>query len=137
MTRISSPLFSLTLLALPAHADDWEQYRGPNGTGISAGKSAPLTWGPKKNIKWRSVLPTNANSSPIVSNGRVFVTCAAEEGRKRSLLCLDRRNGDLLWTRTVEFEKVMPTHKTNPYCGSTPVANGERVVVWHGSAGLY
>ena len=137
MTRISSPLFSLTLLALPAHADDWEQYRGPNGSGISAEKSAPLTWGPKKNIKWRSVLPTNANSSPIVSNGLVFVTCAAEEGRKRSLLCLDRRNGDLLWTRTVEFEKVMPTHKTNPYCGSTPVANGERVVVWHGSAGLY
>jgi outer membrane protein assembly factor BamB len=136
---ISRTQLLILACALPhsARADDWPQYRGPAGRGLSTEQSAPLEWGPKHNIKWRSALPTNANSSPIVSNGRVFVTCAADEGRKRSLLCFDRTNGDLLWTRTVEFAKVMPTHKTNPYCGSTPAANGNRVVVWHGSAGLH
>jgi len=31
----------------------------------------------------------------------------------------------------------MPTHQTNPYCAPTPVTDGQRVVVWHGSAGLF
>ena len=33
----------------------------------------------------------------------------------------------------------MPTHKTNPHCSSTPAADPstKRVVVWHGSAGLF
>lgn len=31
----------------------------------------------------------------------------------------------------------MPTHKTNQYGGTTPAADGKRVFVWHGSAGLY
>ena len=39
--------------------------------------------------------------------------------------------------RTVEFPSVEPTHKSNPYCASTPVADGARVVVWHGSAGVF
>ena len=39
--------------------------------------------------------------------------------------------------RTVEFPSVEPTHQSNPYCGSTPVADGARVVVWHGSAGVF
>ena len=39
--------------------------------------------------------------------------------------------------RTVEFPIVEPTHPSNPYCGSTPVANGPRVVVWHGSPGVF
>ncbi|MDP6445246.1 MAG: PQQ-binding-like beta-propeller repeat protein, partial [Pirellulaceae bacterium] len=42
-----------------------------------------------------------------------------------------------IWTRTVDFATVEKTHNTNPYGGSTPTSNGERVVVWHGSAGLY
>lgn len=128
---------TLLTLTLSLFADDWPQFRGPNGDGQCAEREAPLEWGPDKNIRWRAPLPTPANSCPIVSNSRVFVTCAAEEGKKRSLLCFDRRNGDLLWTRTVDFGKVMPTHKTNPYCGSTPVADGKNVVVWHGSAGVH
>ena len=39
--------------------------------------------------------------------------------------------------RTVEFPGVEPTHRSNPYCASTPVADGEVVIVWHGSAGVY
>ena len=56
---------------------------------------------------------------------------------KRNLYCFDRRTGKELWVRTVEFPKVESTHKSNPYCASTPVADGARVVVWHGSAGVF
>ena len=46
-------------------------------------------------------------------------------------------DGQPVWKKTVAFNKEMPTHKTNPYGGSTPASDGQHVVVWHGSAGLY
>jgi outer membrane protein assembly factor BamB len=135
--RLTIGLAGILATALPLCAGDWAQFRGPSGDGTTGEAEIPLQWGREKNIKWRTALPTPANSSPIVSRGRVFLTCADDRGRKRSLFCFDRRDGKQLWQRTVDFDEVMPTHKTNPYCGSTPVADGERVVVWHGSAGLY
>ena len=132
--------FCIVLVALAANccqAEDWPGFRGPTGDGISNEKAAPLRWDAKRNIKWRAPLPRPANGSPIVSNGRVFVTSAEDDqGLKRSLYCFDRRDGQQLWVHTVVFEKKMKTHKTNPYCGSTPAANGEVVIVWHSSAGL-
>src|SRR5262249_32668857 len=86
---------------------------------------------------WKVALPGPGNSSPIVSNGRVFVTCAEDEGKKRNLYCLNRKDGETLWVRTVEVSASEPTHRTNPYCASTPVADGSRVIVWHGSAGVF
>jgi outer membrane protein assembly factor BamB len=122
---------------LPALAADWPAFRGPFGNGVATDETAPTTWDATTNIKWKVKLAAPANSSPIVSAGRVFVTLAQDEGKKRSLYCFDRKDGRELWVRTVEFDKVMPTHITHPYGGSTPASDGRRVVVWHGSAGLH
>ncbi|GAB4163053.1 MAG: hypothetical protein Tsb009_39770 [Planctomycetaceae bacterium] len=118
-------------------AGDWSGFRGPHGTGIAQETALPTEWSKTKNVKWRMPLPGPGNSSPIVSNGRVFITCAEENGTKRNLYCLDRKTGKPLWVQTVVYEKPEKMHKTNPYCGSTPAADGKRVVVWHGSAGLF
>jgi outer membrane protein assembly factor BamB len=67
----------------------------------------------------------------------VFLTSSQDEGRKRSLYCFDRTDGRELWVRTVDFSQVTPTHNTNPRCPTTPAADGKRVVVWYGSAGLH
>jgi outer membrane protein assembly factor BamB len=125
------------LLTLAFLADDWAQFRGPGGTGVSAEKDLPLEWGAQKNVRWRVALPDAGNGSPIVSKGRVFVTVAEDKGKKRSLLCIDRKTGKTLWTRTVPFGGAEATHADNPYCGTTPCADGERVVVWHSSAGAH
>jgi outer membrane protein assembly factor BamB len=132
---------TIVLLAIAcvdfASGNDWPGFRGPAGNGIATEEAPPVTWNATTNIKWKAPLPRPANGSPIVSNGRVFVTSAQDdEGHKRSLYCFDRADGKQLWVHTVDFPKTMPTHKTNPYCGSTPVANGKVVVVWHASAGL-
>ena len=120
-----------------AVAGDWPAFRGPSGNGIAQDDEAPLHWGPGKNVRWKVPLPGPGNSSPIVSRGRVFITCAEDEGRKRNLYCFDRRNGETLWVRTADFPAVEPTHRSNPYCASTPVTDGSRVIVWHGSAGMF
>src|ERR1043166_3488726 len=120
-------MMALAFALLTTLVDDWPQFRGPQGTGVSAEKEAPLEWGPEKNIRWKAVLPGNANSSPIVSKGHVFVTAAEDKGRKRHLLCFDRKSGVALWTRTVEGPEEQ-TQQDNPYCGSTPCTDREREI---------
>src|SRR5262245_39300276 len=127
----------LWLLSASVTAGDWPAFRGPEGNGISRETRAPLHWGPDQNVRWKMPLPSPGNSSPIVTRGRVLITCAEDQGRKRHLFCFDRRTGEQQWVRTVEYGSVEPTHRTNPYGASTPVADGERVVVWHGSAGVF
>lgn len=137
MVRLLKALLLVAAAAGTVRADDWPAFRGPAGDGISHETDVPTTWGPDTNILWKAPLPRPGNGSPIVSNGRVFVACAEDErGYRRSLYCFDREDGRQLWVRTVLFNRSVPTHRTNPYCGSTPVADGKRVVVWHNSAGL-
>ena len=126
---------TVLLSAVLLLSQDWSQFRGPLGAGV--GGEAPVEWSPQKNVRWRTEISGTGNSSPIVSNGRVFVTVSAEKGRKRSLLCVDRASGKVLWTRTVDVPGEEPTQQDNPFCGSTPCADGERVVVWHSSGGLH
>ncbi len=138
--RQTTPIvFGLVLAIIPgAHADDWPAFRGPFGNGVSYEQQVPITWDAHTNVRWKVPLARPANGSPIVSHGRVFLTAAEDdEGRERSLYCFDRADGRLLWHRTVTIDRVMPTHGTNPYGGSTPAADGTYVVVWHASAGLH
>lgn len=124
--------------ASAAWAGDWPAFRGPEGNGIARGESGvPVEWGPGKNVKWQTPLPAEGNSSPIVVAGRVFVTCAEDNGRQRHLFCFDRSTGAQLWVRTIEYKDTETTHPTNPHCASTPASDGKRVVVWEGSAGMH
>ena len=134
---LPTAIWSAAIWAAPgANAGDWPQFRGANGNGVAEGVDYPLTWGPEENIKWKVDLPHAGAGSPIVSGGRVFLASATEDGRQRSLLCFDRGDGKLLWTRSVEFGDDI-THSKNPFGSTTPAADGEHVVVWHGSAGLH
>lgn len=120
-----------------ARADNWPAWRGPTGQGTSAEKSLPVEWSATKNVKWKVSLPDSGNSTPIVWGAKIFLTQATEGGKKRSLLCLNRKDGSKLWEKTVAFGLKEPKHNTNTFCAASPVTDGERVVVSHGSAGVY
>ena len=140
--RLSSSLglcvcaLAVGLLADAAMAADSPAFRGVRGDGHSD-EQVPVKWSASKNVKWRISLPFPGHSTPVVSRGRLFLTCANQKGTQRGLYCFDRRTGKQLWKRTVSFPTVEATHKTNPYGASSPTTDGERVVVWHGSAGLF
>lgn len=118
-------------------AGDWPQWRGPTGNGVGDEEHVPLTWSKTENVKWRVALPGPGNSSPIVVGEQVFLTCANQSGQERNLISFDRNTGEVLWSRSVEFDSDEATHKTNPQCSPSPVSDGERVVAWFGSAGLF
>jgi outer membrane protein assembly factor BamB len=141
MTRLfRTPLRCALVLALitaPARADNWPAWRGPTGDGQCAERDLPLKWSANENVRWKVKLPGPGNSTPVVWGERVFVTQATDKGKKRGLLCLSRKDGKKLWEKFVEYDAAEPTHDTNPYCSASPATDGERVVVSHGSAGVY
>ncbi|MBW3597497.1 MAG: PQQ-binding-like beta-propeller repeat protein, partial [Planctomycetes bacterium] len=98
---------------------------------------APLHWSATENVKWKTKLPGPGNSTPIVWEDKVFVTGADETGLVCSLICFDRNTGSELWKRSARVEEMQLTHKTNPYCASSPVTDGKRVYAWLDSAGLF
>jgi outer membrane protein assembly factor BamB len=120
-----------------AGADNWPAWRGAAGQGVCAETDLPLKWSRTENVKWRSALPGPGNSTPIVWNDHVIITQATDGGRRRSTMCLHRRDGRLLWKQEIVFEKSEATHGDNPYCSASPVTDGERVIVSHGSAGVF
>jgi len=119
-------------------AENWPGFRGPLSNGKSSEKNLPLKWSSSENVLWKIKLPGPGSSSPIIWNDKVFLSQSVDKaGKERALLCLDRKNGNVLWSKTVRFDGKEPTHATNPYCSATPATDGERVVVSFGSAGVY
>lgn len=124
-------------IAATARAENWPLWRGPTGQGYSTDKNLPVKWSTKENVKWKIELPDSGNSTPIVWGERIFLTQATDKGKKRALLCLARKDGSKIWEKTVEYRGKEVIHGTNTYCAASPATDGERVVVFHGSAGMY
>lgn len=138
MPRRVAFVFVIVISSIAGYAADWPLFRGADRSGVATEAKPPLNWGTEKNVKWKVALPSPGNSSPIVAGNCVFLTCAQNiKGTQRSLYCFNRKDGKELWVRTVSYDQAEPAHETNPYCASSPAADGQRVVVWHGSAGLH
>lgn len=131
-------LFAVTWLATPSlPAEDWLTWRGPHGDGHAAGTGFPLQWSATENVLWKTPLPGPGNSTPVITNNRVFVSASSNTGQLRSLICFDLQTGNQLWQRDVDYTEPEPSHPNNPRCSSSPVTDGQCVVVWHGSAGVF
>ncbi|HEX8338046.1 MAG TPA: PQQ-binding-like beta-propeller repeat protein [Pyrinomonadaceae bacterium] len=130
----------LVITASNAAAENWPQYRGPGGQGVSAEKGLPAKWGAGGGVRWKTRLPGPGHSSPIVWGDHIFLTAyapAGEAGRGRLLaLCIDKLTGKILWEREVRVGQVERVGGANAPATPTPVTDGRRVYVYFGSYGL-
>src|SRR5688572_15235586 len=74
----TSLMFASAVMSVRLTAENWPQWRGPGGQGVSTEQQLPTTWGPDKNIVWKTPLPGIGHSSPIVWGDRIFVTAVVE-----------------------------------------------------------
>jgi outer membrane protein assembly factor BamB len=112
----------------------WPQFRGPNSSGIGTGKP-PVEFGPSDKVLWKVEVGAGL-SSPIVWNGRVFLTEFDPAKKQLATVCIDQRTGKILWRRTVAPETIERVHQISSPAGSTPATDGERLFVYFGSYGL-
>ena len=57
---------------------DWPQFRGPTGQGVADDVELPLEWSEEKGVRWKTPLPGRGWSSPVIADGRIWVTTAEE-----------------------------------------------------------
>lgn len=126
-------------------SDAWPQFRGPGGQGHTSATGLPLTWSPTENVTWRTAIPGLGWSSPVVSQGRVYLTTAVpldpqDAGGDHSLraLALDVATGAILWEVEVfqqEGATAPAIHAKNSHASPTPIIEGDRLWVHFGHQG--
>jgi outer membrane protein assembly factor BamB len=156
-----SLIFLLAMSASSLGAADWPSFRGPDASGVADGMKLPAKWDAEKGegILFKVKVPGLAHSSPVIAGQRLFLTTAVSSiadptfkpglygagtaAADRSVhewwvICLDKRTGKTLWSKVAVKKK--PTDKRHikaTYANSTPVTDGQRVVAFFGSEGLF
>jgi len=140
---------------------NWPSFRGEYASGVADGQELPDNWDSKsgENIIWKTSIPGLAHSSPVIWNKKIFVTTAISRQEHSSfrhglygdgdasedrsvhqwrIYCLDKKSGQILWDRTAtEGIPKDKRHIKSTYANSTPVTNGEYVIAFFGSEGLF
>ncbi len=135
--KCALPLFLVLCPWVSALADNWPMWRGANGDGACSESNLPEKWSQEENVVWKVKLPDRGNSTPVVWGDKLFLTQAIEKEGKRLLLCFDKKTGKQLWDAGTIYKEPELTHGTNPYCSASPATDGERVVVFFASAGVF
>jgi len=124
---LSFVVVHLLMAQAAVQADNWPQWRGPKGDGISAEKDVPTKWSISENVIWKTPLEGKGHSSPVVWRNSIFVTTALSNKQERMLLKLDARTGKVVWQRTVVTASLEYMHRENSPASSTPVTDGQYV----------
>jgi outer membrane protein assembly factor BamB len=132
-------LVTVMLFTSAVHAADkplaWPQFRGPNGSGVADDQKPPVEIGPDKNVKWKVEVPSGL-SSPIVVGDMLVIT--AFDSGKLYTIAYNRDNGSEAWRAVAPARKIEPYHKTEGSpAASTPATDGERIISYFGSCGLF
>jgi len=131
----------------------WPQWRGPLANGVAPLADPPLTWSETNNVKWKTPIPGEGDSTPIIWENRIFLVSAIPTGKKAGalaaagapdeiyqwvVLCLDRSQGKVLWQKTAREEAPHEGHQeNNTYASASPITDGKLVLAYFGSRGLY
>ncbi|MBM3880925.1 MAG: serine/threonine protein kinase [Verrucomicrobia bacterium] len=135
-----------------ASADDWPQFRGPTGDGISAATGVPLTWSANQNVKWKTSVPGRGRSSPVILRERIWLTTASEfnvrtfnagpdqmqqaERVEIGVVCLDRATGKQLYhVELFAVDNPPAINALNSYATPTPVVEPGRLYCDFGTFG--
>lgn len=144
--------------------ENWANWRGPLQSGTAPDATPPIEWnedsGEKKNIRWKTALPGQGHSTPIIWGDKIFVTAAEKFGdrfvakpdsdpgahdnspvtqkHRFLVICLNRTSGKIVWRKKVN--ELIPHeggHNTGSLASASPVTDGHRIYAFFGSNGLY
>jgi outer membrane protein assembly factor BamB len=127
-------LLALALPAVVVHAEDWAQFRGSNGSGVSSSTGLPVEFSADKQVAWKAKVGDGVGSA-IVKSGRVFVTAMVAE-QKLGVLAFDAVSGKPLWKSEIDTGKLPRITPPNSHASSTPAADDERVYAYFSTVGL-
>jgi outer membrane protein assembly factor BamB len=143
-------LFCSLVVAPPICAENWPQWRGPGGDGVSQETDLPITWSDESGVEWKIKLPAWGDSTPAIWGDAIFATSQLEKG-ELVLLRIDKSSGGLQWTRQIgvgaprlptsgrkspDMRRHQEFHREQNMATPSPVTDGQVVVVHFGNGDL-
>jgi outer membrane protein assembly factor BamB len=126
--RLLLATFILCWIFIPAAAQEWTRFRGPNGSGVST-QTLATTWS-EKDLRWKVRLAGSGHASPVLWGRTIFVASGVPAMGKRVIQCLDTARGEELWSRSYPAEKHRQ-HEHNSWASATPALDERHVyVLW-------
>jgi outer membrane protein assembly factor BamB len=154
----------LLFIAFELEAQNWPQFRGPDGSGIADRQDLPLEWDAASgtNVLWRAPMEGLGHSSPIVWGDRVYLTTAIAETtdaptlvlgdsdaagidtapdmtrHRWEILALDKNTGAVLFRKTAhQGLPRLKRHVKASHASATPATDGRSLVALLGTEGLF
>ncbi|MBP85277.1 MAG: serine/threonine protein kinase [Planctomycetaceae bacterium] len=144
-TAVALCLFILAASCVaPTDAAEWYRFRGPSGDGHVDAVGLPLQWSSTQNVTWKQAIPGQGWSSPVVSNGRIYLTAAvplnesAKPDYSLRLLSFEAKTGKEIASVEIfqqDASSAPRIHQKNSHASPTPIIEGDRVYVHFGHQG--
>lgn len=113
---------------------DWPHWRGPFFNGSSNEKNLPDKWSLTENVTWVVTLPGAGSATPVIADGKVYISSTDKNSDDLLALCFDVSTGDELWRKKLgESGRNAPR---NNLATPSPVTNGRYVYFMFGSGDL-
>jgi outer membrane protein assembly factor BamB len=113
-----------------ARADNWPQWRGPDGDGISRETGLPTEWSADKNLAWKVPLPGISGATPVVWGDHIFLT--SQDDRDVVVLCF-RTDGTQLWKRRLGSGTRLYRADEGSQASPSPSTDGQHVYAFAGT----
>lgn len=124
------PVVALLLIfSFPSPADDWPQWRGPDGNSVAPDGNYPTTFSNTENVLWKAKLPGVGSSTPAVWGDQIFVTCG--DGGQDAVLAYNW-SGEPLWKKHLGAERP-GKHKNGSGANPSPITDGKSLYVYYKS----
>lgn len=145
----------------PRAGIDWPQFRGIRAAGVADEFPVATEWNVEtgKGVTWKTPIPGLGHSSPVVWGNLVCLTSAISGRRDADLkvglygdiapvqddsshewriLCLDKKSGAIKWQQTAHTGvPKIKRHTKATHANATLATDGERLVAFFGSEGLF
>jgi outer membrane protein assembly factor BamB len=95
-----------------------------------------VNWNATSNIAWKTAISGDGWSSPIVWDGKVFLTSATDNGTKCHVFCVDAKSGKILWDKHVFDQQPRRKEGKNSYATPTPATDGQHVFAVFGDGSI-
>src|SRR5262245_23219889 len=119
-----------TIAAGSFAAENWPQFRGPDGDGRSDAKGLPISFSETEHVKWKTPTHGKAWSSPVIWGNQVWITTASQDGKQLGVMCFDKESGKVIHdVKLWDVAKPQFCHEFNSYGSPTPVIEEGRLYV--------
>lgn len=120
----------------PGPIEAWPDYRGPLHNGDAGSPGLPVSWSETENVRWKTPIHDVGFSTPVVLDGKIWLTTATEDGKALYALAVDFESGQILHdVKVFDIESPQEKHELNSYATPSPVVEPGRVYVHFGAHG--